>query len=149
MLLEVRQVGPLGLLLRQECHKGRKAKAENEKRKRAPEEKGPGGLRLSALQTSCLIEISDTKVLTQASRASCRKSGLQLRWRPQLVLHWSGRQWVSWFCVSSVTNGLDVWESLIFKSQRKCLKTFLMWHVFPWICSERFLARCFKWNIFF
>lgn len=87
MLLEVRQVGPLGLLLWQECHKERKAKAKNEKRKRAPEEKGPRGLCLSTLPTFCLIEISDTKVLTQAFRASCRKSGLQLRWRPQLVLH--------------------------------------------------------------
>lgn len=48
MLLGVRQVDMLGPFLWQECHEGRKAKAENEKESTRPR-KGPQGLRLSRL----------------------------------------------------------------------------------------------------
>lgn len=48
MLLGVRQVGLLGPFLWQECHKRRKAKAENKKENAWPG-KGPRGLRLSTL----------------------------------------------------------------------------------------------------
>lgn len=106
MLLGVRQVGLQGPLLWQECHKRRKAKVENWKKKKKrkesmrPEKRSS---RSTPLNTSAVLphkELGHKGFWRKLFTTPCRKWGLQLRWTPQPVLDGKSRQLVSWFCMA-------------------------------------------------